>query len=46
MIDDLFNRALHDYLETEKIKYIAQPMLAEDQERLAIEPNNQEKPTP
>lgn len=43
MIDDLFNRALHDYLETEKIKYIAQPMLAADQERLAIEPNNQEK---
>lgn len=43
MIDDLFNKALQDYLETEKVKYIAQPILADDQERLAIEPNNTQK---
>ena len=46
MIDDLFNRALHDYLETEKIKYIAQPMLAEDQKDWPSNPTTRKKPTP
>lgn len=43
MIDELFNNALRDYLEKEKIRFIAQPILSEDQERLALEPNNMQK---
>ena len=43
MIDNLFNTALQEYLEKEKIRYIAQPMLSAEQERLALEPANGEK---
>lgn len=43
MVDELFNNNLRDYLENEKINFIAQPILADDQERLAIEPNNTSK---
>jgi trigger factor len=43
MIDNLFNNALQEYLESEKIRFIAQPMLSAEQERLALEPANSDK---
>ncbi|MBK8701096.1 MAG: hypothetical protein IPN29_16795 [Saprospiraceae bacterium] len=43
MIDGLFNRNLKDYLTLHDIKYIAQPMLSDDQERLLPEVNNPNK---
>ncbi len=37
MIDEQFNDALTNYLKDNKIKYIAQPLIAEDQEKIVID---------
>jgi trigger factor len=43
LIDNLFNSKLSDYLREEKINFVTQPILSEDQERLSLLPNDTTK---